>query len=300
LDIDNLKAFIQVAQEKSFSRSAEILHLTQPAISKRIASLETKLSTRLFDRVGRTVHLTEAGELLLPSALRIDAEISRIKNEIFNRGNALSGNLSVGVSQHVDINHLGTHFKSFKNQNENVNIDLRFLPVDRMLGDLEQGRIDIGFCTMCDGWPNQKRFGKLNFDQIRSEPLKVSVDRNHPLTAEHSVSVNHLAEYPAILPQPLTAARVTIDHWTNRHNIKPTVSMETTDFATARAMACAGFGWTFLPESEIDDSLAEVDVESVASEHTVALVRNKERSISRAGLALESTLRDQPALASIA
>ena len=68
MDIENLETFIEVAETRSFSQSAKILSLTQPAVSKRIASLESALSTRLFDRVGRTVHLTEAGRILLPSA----------------------------------------------------------------------------------------------------------------------------------------------------------------------------------------------------------------------------------------
>ena len=61
VDINNLQAFIEVAEKKSFSRSAESLNLTQPAVSKRIAALESELDSRLFDRVGRSVHLTEAG-----------------------------------------------------------------------------------------------------------------------------------------------------------------------------------------------------------------------------------------------
>ena len=86
MDINNLQAFIEVADKKSFSRSAESLKLTQPAVSKRIAALEAELASRLFDRVGRRVHLTEAGKVLLPSALKISSEISRIESELCTMG----------------------------------------------------------------------------------------------------------------------------------------------------------------------------------------------------------------------
>ena len=68
MDISALQAFIAVAEAGSFSRAAERIFLTQPAISKRIAALEQEIGARLFDRVGRKIHLTQAGEALLSRA----------------------------------------------------------------------------------------------------------------------------------------------------------------------------------------------------------------------------------------
>lgn len=70
MDTQSLQAFLAVADSGSFSRAAEQLHLTQPAVSKRIATLETLTRARLFDRIGRRVSLTEAGRLLLPRRAR--------------------------------------------------------------------------------------------------------------------------------------------------------------------------------------------------------------------------------------
>ena len=106
MDINNLKAFIEVADKQSFSRSAETLKLTQPAVSKRIAALETELAARLFDRVGRSVHLTEAGWVLLPAARQISSELSRIEDVICNLGRDVSGTLSIGATEHVGTHHL--------------------------------------------------------------------------------------------------------------------------------------------------------------------------------------------------
>ena len=106
MDINNLRAFIEVAENKSFSKSAESLKITQPAISKRIAALESELSSRLFDRGGRSVHITEAGRVLLSSALEIISEISRIKHEISCLGEEVRGKLSIGTAEHVCINRL--------------------------------------------------------------------------------------------------------------------------------------------------------------------------------------------------
>ena len=69
MDTQNLQAFVEVAESKSFSDAAETLHITQPAVSKRIAALEGQLGCKLFDRISRTVQLTEAGRCLLPSGV---------------------------------------------------------------------------------------------------------------------------------------------------------------------------------------------------------------------------------------
>ncbi|HCP02297.1 MAG TPA: LysR family transcriptional regulator, partial [Pseudomonas sp.] len=71
MDTANLQAFLAVAETGSFSRAAEQLHLTQPAVSKRIAMLEQQLDARLFDRIGRHVSLTEAGMALKPRAEQV-------------------------------------------------------------------------------------------------------------------------------------------------------------------------------------------------------------------------------------
>ena len=75
MDIPNLQAFIAIAETGSFSEASEHLYLTQPAISKRIAALESELDTSLFDREGRHTQLTEAGRALLPRAQKILLEI---------------------------------------------------------------------------------------------------------------------------------------------------------------------------------------------------------------------------------
>ena len=75
MDTDSLKAFLAVADQQSFSLAAEQLYLTQPAVSKRVAALEAQLNCKLFDRIGRKVHLTEAGQALLPQSRRIAQDL---------------------------------------------------------------------------------------------------------------------------------------------------------------------------------------------------------------------------------
>ncbi|MEL7399757.1 MAG: LysR family transcriptional regulator, partial [Pseudomonadota bacterium] len=93
MDTLQLKAFIAVAESESFSLAAENLHLTQPAVSKRVASLEESLGSKLLDRMGRNLRLTEAGKTLLPRARRILNDIQDAQRSIDNLSGTVQGDL---------------------------------------------------------------------------------------------------------------------------------------------------------------------------------------------------------------
>ncbi|TWH04755.1 Transcriptional regulator [Pseudoxanthomonas taiwanensis J19] len=91
MDWGSLSAFVAVAERGGFSAAAEQLHLTQPAVSKRIAQLEQDLEVRLFDRLGRQVVLTEAGRLLLPRARQMLAEADAARRALQDLGQDIGG-----------------------------------------------------------------------------------------------------------------------------------------------------------------------------------------------------------------
>ncbi|HES77273.1 MAG TPA: LysR family transcriptional regulator, partial [bacterium] len=94
MDISSYQAFLAVAEDASFSLAAEKLHLTQPAISKRIAQLEASLGVTLFDRLGRRICLTAAGRALQPVAERILNDVRETRQVIANLSTEISGTLS--------------------------------------------------------------------------------------------------------------------------------------------------------------------------------------------------------------
>lgn len=93
MDLTSLNTFLAIAESGSFSEAGERLHLTQPAVSKRIAALESQLGVRLFDRVGREVSLTEAGRALLPRAYQILNVLDDTRRALTNLSGEVSGRL---------------------------------------------------------------------------------------------------------------------------------------------------------------------------------------------------------------
>ena len=127
MDTLALESFVAVADEGSFSRAAERLFVTQPAVSKRISGLEEDLGVALFDRLGRQLSLTEAGSTLLVSARRILSDIADSRDAIHSLGDQVAGRLRLATSHHIGIHRLPPVLKAFTQRYPNVALDLLFL-----------------------------------------------------------------------------------------------------------------------------------------------------------------------------
>ena len=106
MDLASLDTFIAIAETGSFSAAGERLHLTQPAVSKRIAALEQQLDARLFDRIGREISLTEAGRALLPRAYQILNVLDDTRRALTNLNGEVSGRLTLATSHHIGLHRL--------------------------------------------------------------------------------------------------------------------------------------------------------------------------------------------------
>ena len=114
MDVQNLHAFLQVAEAGSFSQAAQALHLTQPAVSKRVALLEEQLDSRLFDRIGRSITLTEAGQALLPHVRTVLLALDAAEQSVRDLSGDVTGELLLATSHHIGLHHLAPALRSFR------------------------------------------------------------------------------------------------------------------------------------------------------------------------------------------
>ena len=124
MDMTALQAFVAVAEHHSFSRAADSLFLTQPAVSKRISALEEELRTALFDRAGRSVRLTEAGTTLLPHARRVLSEMEASRQAVADLQGRVGGRLRIGTSHHIGLHRLPPILRSYTAPYPEVELDL--------------------------------------------------------------------------------------------------------------------------------------------------------------------------------
>jgi DNA-binding transcriptional LysR family regulator len=195
MDTQLLQAFVAVAEHSSFSNAAEQMHLTQPAISKRIALLESQLDCSLFDRIGRQITLTEAGRALLPHAQAVLQQIRSAKRHIQDLRGGVTGLLSMGISHHMGLHRLPLVLEQFTQQYPEVRLDIDFLDSEEAYERVLLGEVELGVITLA---PEEKP--SLQQIVIWRDELVVTVARNHPLAQQTRVSAKALSQYRAILP----------------------------------------------------------------------------------------------------
>ncbi|WP_426417525.1 LysR family transcriptional regulator [Aestuariirhabdus sp. LZHN29] len=282
METSALQAFIAVAESGSFSLAGEHLHLTQPAISKRIASLETQLNTRLFDRIGRQISLTEAGNTLLPKAYGILAELEDARRQLNNLKGDVSGSLSLSTSHHIGLHRLPPILRQFSRQHPQVALDIHFVDSEVAYDAVIHGQIELGIITLA---PEQKARELIHSEKVWRDPLCFVVSNEHPLAQGNPLSLNELSQYSAIFPGPNTFTHHIVKGLFNSHHLKLNVSMATNYLETIKMMVSIGLAWSVLPRSMLDDELSEIEVIGAALERDLGYIHHTGRTLSNAARA---------------
>ena len=148
MDTQNLSAFLLVAETSSFSLAAEKLHITQPAVSKRVAALELQLGAALFDRIGRRTSLTEPGRALLPHAQHITRALLEATQVIKDLSGVVSGELSIATSHHIGLHRLPDTLRRFSTHYPRVEIDIEFMDSEQAYDLVMHGKAELAVVTL--------------------------------------------------------------------------------------------------------------------------------------------------------
>jgi DNA-binding transcriptional LysR family regulator len=282
MELNNLKAFITVADCNSFSIAGEQLHLTQPAISKRIAALEQTFSARLFDRIGRKIYLTESGTALLPVARNICNELTRIQHTInsIGLGDAIGGTLCMGTSHHLGLHRLPSVLRRFTTNHPQVNMELHFMDSEEACTKLESNALEIAVITL-----PEHTFSNLKFELIWSDPLVIATELDHPLTKMKNPTVKDLANFPAIVPSVNTVTREVLDKALLPYNVRLKAAIETNYIETIKTMVSVGLGWGAIPKTLLSEDLAVITIPELDIHRRLGIAYHKDRSLSAAAQA---------------
>jgi DNA-binding transcriptional LysR family regulator len=283
MDIEYLHAFIAVARHGSFSSAAGVLHLTQPAVSKRVAALEQSLDTRLFDRIGRRVTLTEAGLTLLTRAEKILAEVEDTRRAIINLAGEVRGRLSVATSHHIGLHRLPPVLRQFTRQYPDVQLDLCFMDSEAACRTVIQGELELAVVTL----PAEES-ADLEVIPVWNDPLVLVSAPDHPLCKKARLTLDRLSDYPAILPATGTYTRALIERAFEIPGISLRVNLETNYLETIKMMVSIGLGWSLLPRTMVDRSLCTQRIKALQVVRHLGIVRHSQRTLSNAARALIS------------
>ena len=285
MDTQNLRAFLLVAESGSFSKAAKRLHLTQPAVSKRIAQLEAQLNVSLFDRIGRRISTTEAGEALLPHARAVHLELQAAQQSVRDLAGEVRGRLRLATSHHIGLHRLPPLLSFFSKAFPAVQLDIDFMDSEQAYELTLQGEVELAVVTLAPS-----SIVNIVTRPIWLDPLDFMVQEGTQLTRKKALGLKELSQHPAILPGLNTYTGQIVKSLFDQRSLPIQIAITTNYLETIRMLASVGLGWTVLPRSMRDPSLATLPIRGARIERTLGAIHHEGRSLSRAAQAFIEAL----------
>ena len=197
MELRVLRYFLAVVREENILRASEVLHITQPSLSRQLAQLEEELGAKLFERGNRKITLTEAGVLLRRRAEELVSLADKTEREFveFNGGDDLTGTISIGSGELSSVSELAKMMRTFNEQYPNVNFNFYSGNADSIKDRIDKGLLDFGLLL--------EPVDIDKYDYIRM-PVRdqwiVVVPLDSPLADKQVITPQDLADKPLILP----------------------------------------------------------------------------------------------------
>ncbi|MCP5142017.1 MAG: LysR family transcriptional regulator [Zoogloeaceae bacterium] len=208
-----LQVFHTVARLLSFTKAAETLHMTQPAVTFQVRQLEEYFDTRLFDRTHNRISLTDAGQVVYQYSDRIFDLYNQMENAVKEMTGAISGALVIGASTTIAEYMLPALLGDFKSRYPEVTIHLRVSNSDGIVHMVENNDIDLGVVESPVANKN------LVVETCRVDELVVIVPPRHPLASRERVPANEIAEYPFICREEGSGTREVVTEYFKNNDI---------------------------------------------------------------------------------
>jgi DNA-binding transcriptional LysR family regulator len=248
MELRQLRCLVVLAEELHFSRAAERLGITQPALSQQIQSLERELNVRLFQRTKRSVHLTVAGRLTLEHAVRALQQAERTELVARQAGRGEQGHIEIGyVGSAAFSGILAKTISAYRRTNPRVELRLHELGIRQQLNDLSSGRLDVGFIRRpVRHWP----VGVTSLTLLR-EPIIVALPIQHPLARKRSVPVSALAAEDLIAMHSTEGVgfHAQVSELCRKRRFVPKIAHRAQQLAAVASLVAAGLGVALVPES---------------------------------------------------
>lgn len=256
-----LRVFTAAATHLSFARAAAELHLTPPAVSLQIAELERHAGTPLFDRLGKRLHLTQAGEAMLRASRQIIEQVRQLEEELAALNGIEGGVLNVGVISAGDY-FLATLLAEFCARHHQVRMSLSVSNREELLKKLEDNAVDLAVMSH----PPAK--GAFHAFAFAAHPIVVVASPAHPLAGARRLPVSALAKERFIARERGSLTRHAMDEILAAAGIRPQIVIETASNETIKQTAAAGFGIAFISAHAIgyeveSRKLAVLDVQGL-------------------------------------
>jgi len=245
MHIETLKIFCDLAELRSFSKTAERHLLSQSAVSQQLAQLELVHKCQLIDRKKRPIELTKEGELLYKAAKDILDRYEQLKSELNALKSSMASRINVAAIYSIGMHTLPNYVKKFMVNYPNVNVHIEYFSATKVYELVLSGDFDIGLVAV----PRKDK--RLEVYGFEDEPLVLACSPKHPLASESQVDIHQLQFERFIGFEKNVPTRVWIDNILQRYNIVVHPVMEFDNIETIKRAVEINSGVSILPQTAI-------------------------------------------------
>ncbi len=239
MELDQLRYFLRVAELENFTRSAEELGISQPALSRSIQKLEEELGRPVFERQGRAVSLTEAGTLLHRRAQQILALIEDTKGEICDNGR--SGRVRVGAIPTIAPYFLPEVLRKFSQEFPEATLIVQENTTDHLLKSCAHGELDLAILAL----PVPGKY--LEYEVLFQEELLLVLPTDHPLVSQQEIRICDVEPYPFVLLDEAHCLSETIASFCRERSFQPVAVERTSQLAMVQELVSLSHGISMIP-----------------------------------------------------
>ena len=245
ITIRQLQVFASVAKHLSYTRAAEELHLTQPAVSMQIKQLEKSIGLKLFEQIGKKIYLTEAGSVVLEHALSITSKLQSIENDLEQLKGIEGGRLTVCIAS--TVNYFATRLISrFSQAYPSVQISLDVTNRHDLLKRLETNEPDL----VLMGRPPSS--ADLISTAFMDNPLVIIANPHHPLADKTKIPIERLSDETFVLREQGSGTRAAMETMFDKYKIEPNVSTQLSGNESIKQAVEAGLGLALVSFHTVD------------------------------------------------
>jgi DNA-binding transcriptional LysR family regulator len=280
MELSTLRVFMTVANERSFSRAAERLERTQPAVSLALQRLESELGEKLLDRSAKDVVLTDAGRAVLEYARRFQNLESELENSMAELRDHSAGRLVIGANESTGL-YLLRHIERYRRMYPKVKVQVRRSFSSRIPAEIMDGNLELGVISY------QPRDERLRSRVIFTDSLAFVVSPKHRLAKRTTVPISELGDETFVAHNVLSPYRDIVLRAFQNRSVRLNMDIEMPTVEMIRWMVEENQGVAFLPRMCVEQEIAEkrlvaVRVPEVEVERKIYLVQPSRRAVSYA------------------
>jgi DNA-binding transcriptional LysR family regulator len=284
MEIRQLKHFVAVAEERSFSRAARRVNIVQSGLSASIKALESELGITLLVRTTRHVELTEAGRTFLAEVRRVETALQGARDAVEAVRGILRGTVQIGTMQRLSpLFDLPSVLARFRAAHPQVEVGLRQAPSGLLLAEVAEGKLDFAFLALPGSAPRG-----ISVTPLGEDPLVLACAAGHALAHRAQVSLAQIADEPFLDFVPQWSVRTMVDRAFAAAHIERHIAFELNDVPTLLDLVENGLGVAVLPRFVAVDArgVRYVPIEPAVGLWRLVLARRERQSLGPAARAL--------------